>query len=239
MEAQRSSQPGAWLIVGGKTRLARALFAAALASGREAFVVHAGADERTALLDLYPASALLEASQGIERPTLCIFVCALGLTHPERPDLPRHADRLHRDAALLLALVQSQAAGIHVLLVSTVIALAPPRDRCHYAGFKNLAESVVAAQLQGVEGAMLSVFYPGRLVDRPSAAGMSARLATPHEVLAQKMLRTAAGGRPAQCIVGIDARLWLFFHAARMLIQSVSPRLGAIQLHSRDGLPRS
>lgn len=239
MDAQHSSKPPAWLIVGGKTRLAMSLFEAASASGHETFVVYASTDEHAALQALYPASALLEASQRMEGRSLCIFVCAFGLAHPGKPDPQRHSERLLQDAALLFALVRTHAGGVHVLLVSTVVALAPPRDRCYYAGFKNLAESVVAAQLQGVEGAMLSVFYPGRLVERRSGSGPTGLLATPYRALARQMVDAARGSSDVNRIVGIDARLWLMVNAIRMILQSIIPSFGKMNLHSRDGLPRS
>lgn len=239
MNAQYPSKPAAWLIVGGKTRLAMSLFEAASASGQETFVVYATTDEHAALLALYPASALLEASRPIEGRSLCVFVCAFGLAHPGKPDPQRHADRLLQDAAWLFGLVRSQAGGVHVLLVSTVIALAPPRDRCYYAGFKNLAESVVAAQLQGIAGAMLSVFYPGRLVARRSGSGLFGLLSTPYRALARQMVETARGSSQASRIVGIDARMWLMVNAMRLLVRSISPSIGNADLHSRDGLPRA
>lgn len=239
MDAQHSSKPAAWLIVGGKTRLAMSLFEAASASGRDTFVVYANADEHAALLALYPASALLEASQRIEGRSLCVFVCAFGLAHPEKPDPQRHSERLLHDAALLFALVRTHAGGVHVLLVSTVIALAPPRDRCYYAGFKNLAESVVAAQLQGLAGAMLSVFYPGRLVERRSRSGPAGVLSTPYRTLVRQMVAAARGCSEVNRIVGIDARLWLMANAIRMLLRSMGLSVGTLDLHSRDGISRS
>ncbi|MDO9316075.1 MAG: hypothetical protein Q7T97_16185 [Burkholderiaceae bacterium] len=226
--------------MGGKTRLAQALYAASSRAGHRTFVAYGGTPaERASLLALYPESALVDGTEraGTVQPK-CIVVCALGLAHPAQPDIDRHMERLAWDSRLLSTLVSNSRDRIHVILVSTVIALVPPRDRAYYAAFKNLAEAVVAASLRDSVGSRMSVLYPGRLVERCGFSRIADLFATPYGSLARRLVAIASADKPVARVVGLDARLWVLAKAVRTLVGAVSPNCGVTPVQARDGLPR-
>jgi nucleoside-diphosphate-sugar epimerase len=227
------------LIVGGKTRLAQALHAQASQRGSAVRVWCRSGAEQAALRALYPAADLLvadDAAAGHQQPdaALCVVVCALGVVHPARPDWAHQLDALARDTATLATLLAQQASAPHLVLVSSVLALLPPRDRRHYAGFKNLAEASCATALGQAGGTRLSVVYPGRLVETRRGGPPAAWLATPYTALARRLLQIADGQQPLSQVVGLDARALLLAGLPRLLASALWPRLPELPLALRD-----
>lgn len=220
--------------------MARALYAAAVRAGRHEVVVYADAAQREGLRSLYPDDVLQDgvALRASARP-IGIIVCALGLPHPAPPELATHMKRFDLDTGALANLIAEAGTGSHVVLVSTVIALAPPRDRAYYAAFKNLAESVLAASLRKTTGAMLSVVYPGRLTERRGRFGTSGVFATPYAELAEKLLSVVGAQVPVSRVIGLDARLWLLVRSIGLFKSVLFSNLGSPSLIARDGSPRA
>lgn len=228
------------LIVGGRTRLAQALYAASSEAGLRAFVVYSSPAERAALLALYPDTALVgSAARPSPSPSVCIVICVFGLVHPAPPDIELHSGRLVREGRLLSELLAVSGDRIHVVLVSTVIALIPPRDRAYYAAFKNLAEAAVAAALRDGSRGRMSVVYPGRLVERRGVSRPVNALATPYVELARRLVHIAVSGRPVARVVGFDARLWIAVKVVQVLLCALLPSGRSMPVQSRDGLPRA
>ena len=98
------------------------------------------------------------------------------------------------------------------MLVSSVVALAPKRDRGHYAGWKNLVESRVR-EIAAERGATVSVLYPGRLVAQGPQKRWRDFVHTAYPKLAG-VVETSSNPHPADRIVGLDARLWLLTRGA-------------------------
>ena len=126
---------------------------------------------------------------------------------------------------------------VHVVLVSTVVALAPSRDRAYYAGFKNLAEVAVADAFRGLAWARLSVVHPGHLSASPPAS-LAGRLATPYAALARLLLKMSGSSTASSRVVGLDARLWLFTRMLFLLSCALAPGWRSMPIPQRDGLLR-
>lgn len=231
----RSSAPDI-LILGGKTRLAQAVFAESIRAGRRPRVVCRRLAERDELMALYPDEVVVDDSRYSSSRAICIIVCALGLVHPARPDVALHLQNFQDDLRRLSNLAGGAGGDVHIVLVSTVIALIPSRDRAYYAGLKNLTEAAIAALLRDLTSVRLSVVYPGRLVDR--RVGLADMLATPYPVLASTLVKMAGSSGASSRVVGLDARLWLLARVGRVLACAVGPTFPSTPLHLRDGLPR-
>jgi hypothetical protein len=132
-----------------------------------------------------------------------------------------------RDLRVVSGILQSNRdADVHVLFISSVLALAPRRDRHYYAGFKCLNEGALNAMIQDHENARLSVLYPGRCVDRKPSYPSPSRLYTTYQALAEKMLSVLSSGE-RRAIIGIDARLWLALRGFGRSREALAASLGA------------
>lgn len=201
------------VVIGPRTRLGRELVARARGRGdRVLAVARPGrdAEELKATWGDDPGIEVVHAEVGADVPAGArVFVCALGpVQSGDRVDDPAVVE------AELAALARLLGAKARVVLVSSVVALAPKRDRRHYGGWKNLVEDrlrVLAAE-NGVE---LSVVYPGRLVERRSGNSWRDFVHTPYPKLA-RVVETSSSRPPADRAVGLDARVWLLVRGARL-----------------------
>jgi len=223
-------------IFGGRTRLARELHLRATQAGLSTFVLCATAAERALLREHYPDDAIV-ADLPTSSGHIAIVMCALGLVHPASPDPERHLGAFIAECRYLSELVSAYDGNIHFVLVSTVIALLPPRERAYYAAFKNLAEATAAATSRTHPGSLFSVLYPGHLVDKRGGHGMSSRLATPYASLVLQLLKTIRSRKQIARVVGVDARLWLVARAFSLLASALRPGLPSTPTESRDGGP--
>jgi hypothetical protein len=216
----------ATVVIGPKTRLGGALRAASPASDRPVYAV--ARDERDR--DELSASGASVVSAGSTGPLLGdvrphavrIHVCALGPVHPETAQPAQDASLVARDLALVERLLD-EAAGreVHVVLVSSVLALAPGADRAYYAGWKNVVEGELADLVDQHPAARLSVLYPGRLLAAEDRRRPWHRTHTTFERLAVLMNQVGEGPGRSR-IVGLDARAWLLARSASLLVAILS-----------------
>lgn len=201
------------VVIGPRTRLGAALVERLAPSGR-VVAVSRGEHDTAALADAAAAGAEVAA---VDVPlqlgsdaTVHVYVCALGPVHPTddtAPDLTAETAAADRDLAFLDSVLRSSAADVRVVLVSSVIALAPGADRRYYGGWKALVEQqlrTLVAELRPT--AELSVLYPGRLV--AGSRSLTQRLSTDYQRLAAVAERAVRRG-PVSRVVGLDARLWV------------------------------
>lgn len=216
------------VVIGPRTRLGRELIARARARGEDVVAVarhQRDADDLSATWGSdagvrvalgaelasapSPAGAGGAESRAVVPPGARLFICALGPVQSEdRVDAPVVMQREIEVVRHVLA-----AGGVRVVLVSSVLALAPKRDRRHYAGWKNLAEEWVRGAAAR-HGATVSVLYPGRLVDGDGQKRFHQFLHTPYPKLASIVERVSDQAHIKT--VGIDARLWLLARGARL-----------------------
>jgi hypothetical protein len=137
-------------------------------------------------------------------------MCAAGVIHPGPASLTADHRAAARDLAILEAIVQAQSGDrIHVVFMSSVLALGRSPGRGYYAGWKAMMEGAMAKIVENAPGADLSIVYPGRLVERRSVARPMSFLSTPYHHAAEVMIHTARSAAARRAILGLDARLWL------------------------------
>jgi hypothetical protein len=112
---------------------------------------------------------------------------------------------------------------VQVVLISTILALAPGEDRRYYGGWKALIEQQLQQLVDDTRAAggsaTLSVLYPGRLLDESRRSG-HLRLHTSYSRLARQALSTdprQATGR----LMGTDSRIWLFVRCISFAFRSL------------------
>ncbi|MET0930440.1 MAG: hypothetical protein ABWX74_13050, partial [Aeromicrobium sp.] len=173
---------------------------------------------------------LLGAGDGPVR----ILVCALGPVHPEEARATDDTAAFLRDLGFierLLAAISGRPAS--VVLISTVIALAPGEDRRYYGGWKCLVEQQLGESIDRLAPrASFSVLYPGRLADGPTRRVLP-RLRASHGQLAARMDALAEGSSRSS-IVGVDARLWMAARGLTLLIDSLVPGRTSPRTRSLD-----
>lgn len=151
-----------------------------------------------------------------------LVVAALGPVHPERPDTAYDAAGAIRDLGFI-ADVLAAGLPVQVVLVSTVLALAPGEDRRYYGGWKALLEQqlqqLVDDHRDAGGRATLSVLYPGRLVDGSERSG-HLRLHSSYARLARRAL-TADPDQSIGRLVGIDTRIWLWVRCISFAFRSL------------------
>lgn len=166
-----------------------------------------------------------------------VVVCALGPIHPDEPDSARDTEAYRRDLDLLAAVVD--AAGprpLHVVLVSTVVAIAPGEDRRYYGGWKALVEQDLAGLLaRRAPSARLSVLYPGRILDAADRSRPWHRLHATYDAVAARVEATL--GQARHELVGLDARLWVLTRSLSLLLTVLRPRGSRAALTTAETSP--
>lgn len=178
--------------------------------GRDATVVSAFADEATISAALAPDGPLQ------------VHICALGPLHPGSAQQAIDSQNVERDLnALSRVLAAADGRPTQVVLVSTVLALAPPSDRSYYAGWRGVVEQEVRELVAGQGD--VSVLYPGRLTEMRDVRHPVSLLYTTYGRLAQ-LAHLAAQSAPKSSVVGLDARAWLLTRSASLGLSSVTGR---------------
>jgi hypothetical protein len=217
------------VILGPLTRLGRAWLDDPAARDYEVLLVTRHGADRERLAAIYPQHRVWgdDGAPALEiagRSRIAVIACALGLIHPEAPNWDRHAPAVKRDLDALTTIVDAcGAAQVHVVYISSVLALAP-RGTAWYGGWKNVVEDAVATTVAEHPGARLSVLFPGRLIPRRGAALPESLLSTTFGALARQVGGIVAGDRPVRRIVGLDARAWLTLRSVAALVRIVLNR---------------
>ncbi|GAA1723916.1 hypothetical protein [Aeromicrobium alkaliterrae] len=211
------------VVIGPRTQVGSALLE--LLAGQDVVAVARHERDVEALAGLADARVVLAAdAAGVVAPVadLVLHVCALGPIHPEDP-LPDDADRFEAELAAIDALVGATTGQVRIVLVSTVIALAPTADRRLYGGWKNLAEERLdRIALHHGDRCTVSVLYPGRIIAPSERQGLGDRLSSTFENVAKKMLRETSRS-PRRAIIGVDAKIWSALRALSLVVLTVRP----------------
>jgi hypothetical protein len=164
-------------------------------------------------------------------------MCAAGVIHPGSPCLETDHRAVLRDVGILEAIVRSQAGeSVHVVFMSSVLALGRSPGRGYYAGWKATMEGAVAGIVANAPGTLLSILYPGRLLEERSIARPMSFLSTRYHRAAQVMIHAARSPFPRRAVLGLDARLWL---VSRGLVAWRDALMGRpkTEIVDRNGLP--
>lgn len=212
------------IVVGPLTRAGRAVTARAESRGDQICLIARHAGDSAALSG--GDATVLRIDQdldllGVGDGPVRIVVCALGPVHPDEATSNADADAFARDlGAVERLLAATSGRPTAVVLISSIIALAPGPDRRYYGGWKCLVEQQLGEVVGRTSpGASFSVVYPGRLVEKSSRPVPG--LHTSYQRLAATVEAVATTSRAR--ISGIDARLWLVANSARLLLTSLLP----------------
>jgi hypothetical protein len=93
--------------------------------------------------------------------------------------------------------------------MSSVLALGRSAKRGYYGGWKAVMEAATAELVKKTHGALLSILYPGRLVETRSIARPMSLLSASYHRAARAMICTARSTTPQGRVLGFDARIWL------------------------------
>lgn len=211
------------VVVGPRTQLGTALLS--LLEGQDVLAVARHERDVQALSGVAGARVVLGADAAgavTGQSDLVLHVCALGPIHPEAPR-PDDAARFENELATIEALVTATTGSVRIVLVSSVIALAPTPDRRLYGGWKNLAEEHLdRIALRHGGRVSVSVVYPGRIVAPSERSGLSDRISSTFEKVARRLLAEAAR-KPRRVVVGIDAKVWSALRAMSLVVHVVRP----------------
>ncbi|KQP26333.1 MULTISPECIES: hypothetical protein [unclassified Aeromicrobium] len=156
-----------------------------------------------------------------------VAVCALGPVHPGPVDLVGDTAATERDLAFLRRVLDAAAGRpVRLVLVSSVVALAPTPDRRYYGGFKSLVEQALVALVAEHPAARLDVLYPGRLVAAGERTRPWHRLHAGFSGLAvrvERCLQDRAARAGRRRVVGLDARLWLLVRSLSLVVSGALP----------------
>jgi hypothetical protein len=203
------------VVLGPQTRLARAVLGASSWGKGAAFAVVArNAGDCDAATGARPGVALYHAGEPDsslphEDEAVAVVCCAFGVIHPGAPHMSDDLDRAQADCEAVDAIARRYSdLPLHVIFVSSVLALCPRPGREYYAGWKNVSEALIRQSAQRHGRAGVSVFYPGRLTDEERLGPMTF-LHTRYSDLAEMIVSAVRHNRSGDTIVGLDSRLWL------------------------------
>lgn len=214
------------IVIGPRTRAGQAVVDRSVARGDDVFVVARHDADAEALAG--GEATILRVDQDVDllgegTGPVRILVCALGPVHPEEARAADDTAAFLRDLGFierLLAAISGRPASI--VLISTVIALAPGEDHRYYGGWKCLVEQQLGRSIDLLAPrASFSVVYPGRLAD--GSGRLVPGLHATHRRLAATVDGLADGCSRSR-IVGADARLWMAARGLRLLIGSLLPQ---------------
>ena len=225
------------VVLGPKTRLGAALLET-VGPGK-AYAIARDEEDHASLASCGATVVGVESSRpllGDTQPNAVrIHVCALGPVHPESAQPGLDAADVERDLSVVARLLD-EAAGhdVHVVLVSSVLALAPTADRTYYAGWKNVVEEELAAMVAEHPAARLSVLYPGRLMAAGERSRPWHRMHITFERLAARMAQVGDGPGRSR-LVGLDARAWLLARSFSLLATTFSGSRSTRRRHGVAG----
>ena len=148
-----------------------------------------------------------------------LVVAALGPVHPEQPSYDVDGPAVTRDLGLVGEVLDT-GLPVQVVLVSTILALAPGEDRRYYAGWKGVVEQQVRQLVDERPAASLSVLYPGRLVEPGARVWQRVHASYARLVAVTLALPTDRG---VSRLVGLDTRIWLFLRSVSFAARSLRP----------------
>lgn len=224
------------IVIGARTRLGEAVLRRLADADDDLVLMARGPDDQAALAQspavgartgsptsgeptatIVPIAAIDETLGRCAGP-LRVLILAMGPSHATAPGvvppLEKDMSDVTRDLRILDAALAGRP-GTHVVLVSSILALAPKVDRRYYGGWKGVVEQSVRARTEAARG-VLTVLHPGRLTTpEDKAAGRAARLATRYDRVAEAV--TEAPATSAQRIVGHDSKIWLLARSIQFL----------------------
>lgn len=217
------------VVIGAKTRFGRALVERVRGS-EPVLVVARDAADAAALATVFSAGApvqVLDASQGELSSTVKasgasrvrLVVAALGPVHPELPAYEADAPGVSRDLGLV-GQVLDAGVPVQVVLVSTILALAPGEDRRYYGGWKGVVEQQLRQLVEDRPEATLSVLFPGRLVEPGARVWQRVHASYARLVSVTLALPTDRG---VSRLVGLDTRIWLLVRSVSFGLRSLRP----------------
>ncbi len=205
------------VVLGPRTRLGEELIARALGRGETVLAVSRHARDDAALAT--SGATVVRHDQVatvVPAGPVRLLICALGPVQSE--DHVETAD-VERDLAVVEAVLE-RTTQAHVVLISSVLALAPKADRRRYAGWKCLVEDRVRAAAVR-RRASLAVFYPGRLVEGTKSANPKSWMHTRYQKLG-RVVDHSEQPKSLSRVVGLDARLWLGVRGLQVVASAVS-----------------
>lgn len=217
------------VVLGAKTRFGRALVQRVREDQPILLVARDGADAGT-LHDSFDAAGqvqvvdgsrgeLASAIKGTGATQVRLVIAALGPVHPEQPDYDADSPAVGRDLGLV-GQVLDAGVPVQVVLVSTILALAPGEDRRYYGGWKALVEQQVRQLVDEHPAATLSVLYPGRLVEPGARVWQRVHASYARLVSVTLALPADRGGSR---LVGLDTRIWLWVRSVSFGLRSLRP----------------
>lgn len=209
------------LVMAPRTRLAASLLALSDPDRDRAIVVRHDADERWAA-ETHPEIARVrtDAAEPLAAAydEVVVHACALGaMTAVPTSTLAGDSAALVRDIDFISRLVDQGTPSVHVVFVSTVLALSPRRERQYYAGWKCIAEYELVRRFRANPAVRVSVVYPGRITEERSLRAPKSMIYTPYDVLAARLDRLGRDAGETRQVVGADARAWLAVRGIRTI----------------------
>ena len=230
------------VLFGPRTRLAQSVLADDWVRGQSLICVARTPVEAEWIRGACPSSEILlgwnpAGIRWVNGGPAGVLMCAAGVIHPGLECLETDHRAVLRDLGILEAIVRSQAGeSVHVVFMSSVLALGRSPGRGYYAGWKAIMEGAVAGIVANAPRALLSILYPGRLMEERSIARPMSFLSTQYRRAAQAMIQAARSTSPRRAVLGLDARLWL---AVRGLVAWRDALMGRpnTEIVRGDGLP--
>jgi hypothetical protein len=204
------------VVIGPQTRLAKAVLSSSSWGSETTFLLVArNIGEYEAAKLAHPRAALYRAWEPEARlleedEAVAVLCCAFGVIHPGAVAASADLQKTGADYLTLETILRKYSdLPMHLVLISSVLALCPIPGREYYAGWKNVVEALVRERAEKHRTVRLSVFYPGRLIETARLDRPSAFLHTSYHRMAEHVVSAVHKKQCLNVVVGLDARLWL------------------------------
>ena len=219
------------ILLGPGTALAQALLSTEWIERCKVVLVARDPRESRSLSSRHPRALVVNGWEsewslpsGFDSAVVCC--CALGLIHPREPEWRADADMTTRDFNILERVVSLLAGSkVHLIFISSVLALSPEGKNLYYAGWKNVIDARISRIIVSHPHCRLSVFYPGRLVKKGGSGRIALMLHASYERMAKGVSRVARSSRSRRAIVGLDARMWLAMQGVAKVLTALTGRV--------------
>ena len=137
-----------------------------------------------------------------------VFCCTLGMARPRIPSWSDDISEASRDIEFLERILRAyRDLPIHVILVSSILALSPRGKNTYYAGWKDVIMASVECLVHQYPYGYLSVLYPGRLINRTVFHKPSSFFSTTYNRAVKTLLKMQKYSKSYEKIIGLDAHL--------------------------------
>ncbi len=213
------------VIYGPRTRIAQAVLQRnEITNGKTLVLVARHDAEADEMRQKYPLSIIADRCDVIKllapARSVTILCCAAGPIHvPDAGFRSEKPDSFEDVKSIENIINFYRNADLNFILISSVLALSPNRNRSAYAGWKLYLEGTISQHLQQCSSSRLQILYPGRLIGKKTFTNPPSICYSTFDFVAACISIADSQVQSSRRLIGLDARIWLLINRVLALLK--------------------